>query len=114
MNHLTLFLHSILIFFYFLLFIVAFTYSTNNLYSSLIVRIDFLYDNKENKLYFNEINNIPGSLSLYLFKGIIDVSVLLDKYILTGLRNYDTENSYINSYDDNIFENVNFNVNVKK
>ena len=86
----------------------------NNLQSSLIVRIDFLYDNKENKLYFNEINNIPGSLSLYLFKEVIDISVLLDKYILIGLRNYDTENSYINSYDDNIFENTNFNVNIKK
>lgn len=85
-----------------------------NLQSSLIVRIDFLYDNKEKKLYFNEINNIPGSLSLYLFDGIIDINTLLDKYILVGLRNYDTENNYINSYDDNIFKNTNFNMNIKK
>lgn len=86
----------------------------NNLYASLIVRIDFLYDNKTNKLYFNEINNIPGSLSLYLFKEIIDISELIDKYISNGLKNYDTENDFICSYDDNIFENVNFNVNLKK
>ena len=85
-----------------------------NLNASLIVRIDFLYDNKENKLYFNEINNIPGSLSLYLFKGIIDISELIDKYISNGLKNYDTENDFICSYDDNIFENANFNVNLKK
>ncbi len=85
-----------------------------NLNASLIVRIDFLYDNKENKLYFNEINNIPGSLSLYLFKGIIDISELINKYISNGLKNYDTENDFICSYDDNIFENANFNVNLKK
>ena len=31
-----------------------------------IVRIDFLIDNKKKKVYVNEINTIPGSLSYYL------------------------------------------------
>lgn len=33
-----------------------------------IVRIDFLYDEKKDELYVNEINTIPGSLAFYLFK----------------------------------------------
>lgn len=32
-----------------------------------IARVDFLLDNVSGKLYINEINTIPGSLSLYLF-----------------------------------------------
>jgi D-alanine-D-alanine ligase len=32
-----------------------------------IVRIDFIYDNSIDKLYFNELNSIPGSFSFYLW-----------------------------------------------
>ena len=32
-----------------------------------VVRLDFLFDEKESKLYFNEVNTIPGSLANYLF-----------------------------------------------
>lgn len=32
-----------------------------------VVRTDYLYDRKENKLYVNEINTVPGSLAYYLF-----------------------------------------------
>lgn len=33
-----------------------------------IVRFDFMYDTKKDKLYFNELNSIPGSLAYYLFE----------------------------------------------
>lgn len=33
-----------------------------------VVRIDFLVEKETNKIYVNEINTIPGSLSFYLFK----------------------------------------------
>ncbi len=33
-----------------------------------VVRFDFLFDTKHNKLYLNEINSIPGSLAFYLFE----------------------------------------------
>ncbi|MCI6573443.1 MAG: ATP-grasp domain-containing protein, partial [Firmicutes bacterium] len=33
-----------------------------------VVRIDFLVDKKQNKIYLNELNSIPGSLAFYLFK----------------------------------------------
>ena len=32
-----------------------------------IVRVDFLFNNKNNKLYVNEVNSIPGSLAFNLF-----------------------------------------------
>ncbi len=34
-----------------------------------VVRVDFLYDSKRNKLYVNEVNAVPGSLAHFLFKG---------------------------------------------
>ena len=38
-----------------------------------------MWDKKEKKLYFNEINSIPGSLAFYLFEGLgIDYSMLVD------------------------------------
>lgn len=33
-----------------------------------VVRVDFLYDQEENKLYVNELNTIPGSLAFNLFE----------------------------------------------
>lgn len=38
------------------------------LYLRGVVRLDFLRDSKTEKIYFNEINTIPGSLANYLFK----------------------------------------------
>ncbi len=38
------------------------------LYLKGVVRLDFLCDTKTGKIYFNEINTIPGSLANYLFK----------------------------------------------
>lgn len=32
-----------------------------------VARIDFMMDLKGNRLYFNEINTLPGSLSFYLW-----------------------------------------------
>ncbi len=33
-----------------------------------VARIDFMYDTKNKKLYFNEINTLPGSLAFYLWQ----------------------------------------------
>lgn len=35
--------------------------------ASGIIRVDFLFDSKANKLYVNEINTCPGSLAQYLW-----------------------------------------------
>ena len=35
--------------------------------ASGVLRVDFLYDEREKKLFVNEVNTLPGSLALYLF-----------------------------------------------
>ena len=49
-----------------------------------VCRIDFLIDNKENKVYINEINTIPGSLSNYLFDDLT-FNQLIDKLIESAI-----------------------------
>lgn len=60
---------------------------TKKIYSSLnmsgVARVDYLFDTSNEKLYFNEINSVPGSLAYYLFEGLgIDyimlVNIMLD------------------------------------
>ncbi|MGI6150683.1 MAG: D-alanine--D-alanine ligase family protein [Christensenellales bacterium] len=47
-----------------------------------VVRIDFLYDTKNDKLYANEINTIPGSFAFYLWEPLgIPYSELIDRLI---------------------------------
>ncbi len=47
---------------------------TSRVYEALcldgIVRVDYLCDTKNNKVYINEINSIPGSMAFYLFKDV--------------------------------------------
>ena len=33
-----------------------------------VVRFDFMVDQKENRVYFNEVNTLPGSFSYYLWE----------------------------------------------
>ena len=51
-------------------------------YSSLncfgVVRIDFLIDFDSGKIFVNEINTIPGSLSFYLWKDVFGFGSLID------------------------------------
>ena len=42
-----------------------------------VVRVDFLFDEKEKTLFVNEINSIPGSLAFYLFKDVTFKDLLL-------------------------------------
>ena len=57
--------------------------------NSGVVRIDFLIDNETKKVYINEINTCPGSLSFYLWEpSNKKYSELLDELIKIGIRNY--------------------------
>lgn len=55
---------------------------TSKIYNKLnmngVVRIDYIYDKDKNKLYFNEINTIPGSMAFYLYEplGIDYISLI--------------------------------------
>ncbi len=69
-------------------------------------RIDFLYDDKEKKVYLNEINSIPGSLAFYLWeaKGIPYTS-LLDDMINIAIKDFKKRNAKISSFESNILQN---------
>jgi len=72
-----------------------------------LVRIDYLYDNDQNILYFNEINMIPGSLAFYLFEDKkILFDELLDLLIEVGIRNQYLKLNKVNILGDNILEDL--------
>ena len=73
--------------------------------SSGVVRIDFLVDSKKNKVYINEVNNIPGSLSFYLWEPIgKDYSELLDDMINIGIKDYKHRIAKTHSFETNILK----------
>lgn len=50
-------------------------------------RVDFLYDEKNDKLYVNEINTIPGAMQMHLRKASgVDVPVFLEALIDGAIR----------------------------
>lgn len=68
-----------------------------------VVRIDFLMDTTTNKIYVNEINTIPGSLSFYLWEPLgISFSQLLDYVVELGLKRQRRQANMIYSYSTNI------------
>lgn len=77
-----------------------------SLNSAGVVRIDFLIDSKNEKVYANEINSIPGSLSFYLWdKTDKDYQELLDDILNIGIRTYKNKGTKIHSFDTNILSN---------
>lgn len=68
-------------------------------------RIDFLIDEKTNKVYINEINSIPGSLAFYLWEAKkIDFSTVLDEMINIGVKDYKKRVSKTHSFETNILQ----------
>lgn len=68
-----------------------------------VARLDFILDEDNNKIYFNEINTIPGSLAFYLFEAIgIKYSELLDRIISLAFARKRTENAITYAFDTNI------------
>ena len=69
-----------------------------------VSRVDVMVDKKDNSIYVNEINTIPGSLSFYLWEATgISFEKLMDKLVELALkRKRDTERKTF-TYDQNIF-----------
>lgn len=80
---------------------------TLNIYKILdmngVIRIDYIYDTKNNQLYFNEVNTIPGSLAFYLYqdKGI-RFNILLDMLIKEALLSKINQSKYIKTFNSNV------------
>lgn len=70
-----------------------------------VARIDYLYDRVNKRLYVNELNTIPGSLSYYLWEWEgIGFSQLLDAVIQDGIEAYRKRGKHISSYATNILK----------
>ena len=68
-----------------------------------IIRIDFLYDANKNKLYVNEINGVPGSLSCYLISDTFyEFSKILDKIIEEAIKNFNRRLTEVKKYESTI------------
>lgn len=73
--------------------------------SNGVVRIDFLIDQKNNQVYVNEVNSIPGSLAFYLWdKAGKEYTNLLDEIINLGIVEYKSKKAKTNTFKANILE----------
>lgn len=73
-----------------------------------VVRIDFMIDQDQDKIYVNEINTIPGSLSFYLWKAKgVEYKDLLDKLIKLGLKRKRKQEDLTFSFESNVLSHVN-------
>lgn len=73
-----------------------------------VCRIDYLIDKKENKVYINEPNTIPGSLSFYLWEPTgKKYSELLDDMITLAIKDYKNRSKKTYSFETNILSNFN-------
>ena len=68
-----------------------------------VARIDFLYDTEQEKVYINEINTIPGSLSFYLWEPLgVSYTNLIDKLVQLSLKRVRDEKDLLTSFDTNV------------
>ncbi len=69
-----------------------------------VSRVDVMVDRKDNKIYVNEINTIPGSLSYYLWEETgISFPQLMDKLVELALKRKRESDRKTFTYDANIF-----------
>lgn len=73
-----------------------------------VARVDYLIDKKTKKVYINEPNTIPGSLSFYMFKANgKSYTELLDDIITMTIKDYKDEHKKTTSFDSNILSTYN-------
>lgn len=71
-----------------------------------VIRIDFIIDKDTNKIYVNEVNTIPGSLSSHLWMATgVDYPEMLNEVIALGLKRAREEQRLTFSFDTNILAN---------
>lgn len=74
-----------------------------------VVRIDFIIDTETDKVYVNEINTIPGSLSFYLWEATnLPYVKLIDKLISLAFRRKRNRENLTFTIDTNILSGVSF------
>ena len=69
-----------------------------------VSRVDVIVDRKDNSIYVNEINTIPGSLSFYLWEATgLTFTALMTELVQLALRRKRDMGMKTVSYDQNIF-----------
>ncbi len=69
-----------------------------------VSRVDFIVDRKDNSVYVNEINTIPGSLSFYLWEATgLAFDALMDELVRLAFKRKEEQSRKIVSYSANIF-----------
>jgi len=69
-----------------------------------VSRVDVMVDRKDNSVYVNEINTIPGSLSFYLWEATgISFGALMDNLVQLALKRKRAQEQKTFTYDHNIF-----------
>lgn len=69
-----------------------------------VSRVDVIVDKKDNSIYVNEINTIPGSLSFYLWEATgLNFTGLMDELVKLALKRNRTQADKVLSFDQNIF-----------
>ena len=72
-----------------------------------VSRIDFMLDEETGKIYLNEINTIPGSLSFYLWEPLgKKYSQLLDDMIDIAIKQDRENHKLVFSFETNVLEGV--------
>lgn len=68
-----------------------------------VARIDVMIDKRDDKIYINEINTIPGSLSFYLWQACgVEFPALIDELVEAALARQRAKDRLTFSYDTNI------------
>ena len=74
-----------------------------------VARIDFMMDMDDGKIYLNEINTIPGSLSFYLWEPLgVPYKELLDRMLTIAVRRNAKMQNVVHSFDTNVLAGVRF------
>ncbi len=69
-----------------------------------VSRVDMIVDRADGKIYVNEINTIPGSLSFYLWEACgLRFDALMERLVRLALKRKRESDSKTVSYDQNIF-----------
>ena len=69
-----------------------------------VARIDFMIDQSTEKIYVNEINTIPGSLSFYLWEATgVSFQQLIERLIAIAFERKRDSSFKTTSYKENIF-----------
>lgn len=72
-----------------------------------VSRIDFMMDKGTGKIWLNEINTIPGSLSFYLWEPIgVSYPELLDRMISLALKRERESENITYAFDSNVLQGV--------